>query len=111
MNPDLNDLYQEMILDHGRHPRNHHALDCPPACSAEGFNPFCGDRITLYVRTGGDQIEDISFVGEGCAISQAAASLLTEAVKDKPIAEARDLIQTFTNLLTHDADDSGGGRE
>jgi nitrogen fixation NifU-like protein len=111
MTGDLGDLYQEIILDHGRSPRNHHAMECPPARSAEGFNPFCGDRLTLYVRTSDDRIEDVSFVGEGCAISQAAASILTEALKGKSIEEAEALLDAYQHALTGgDVDESKLGR-
>ena len=114
MNPDLTDLYQEIILDHGRTPRNHHALDCPPARSAEGFNPFCGDRQTMYVRTTGDRVDEVAFVGEGCAISQAAASLLTEAARGKPVDEVIGVLEEYTGHLTGagagDADEASLGK-
>ena len=106
MTGDLGDLYQEIILDHGRSPRNHHAMECPPAHSAEGFNPFCGDRLTLFVRMVDGRIEDVSFEGEGCAISQAAASMLTEVVRGKTIEEARALLDEYQKALI-----GGGGDE
>ncbi|MGH9262882.1 MAG: Fe-S cluster assembly sulfur transfer protein SufU, partial [Acidimicrobiales bacterium] len=85
--PDLRDLYQQTIIDHNRAPRNFRAL--PDANrTAEGNNPLCGDRITLQARVDDDLIRDIGFQGRGCAISQAAASLMTTAVKGKPVAQA-----------------------
>jgi nitrogen fixation NifU-like protein len=96
---DLSDLYQEMILDHGRRPRNHHAMDCPPARSAEGFNPFCGDRLTVYVRQEDGRLADLSFVGEGCAISQAAASMLTDALKGMTEPEARRVLDAYQAMI------------
>jgi nitrogen fixation NifU-like protein len=82
--PDLRELYQEVILDHNRRPRNYHEI-AGATRKSEGFNPLCGDRLTLYVRLDGDVIRDASFVGSGCAISKASASLLTEAVKGRTL--------------------------
>ncbi len=96
---DLEDLYQEMILDHGRRPRNSGAM--PDAtCQAEGFNPLCGDRITVYAKVSGDQINALSFEGSGCAISQASASLMTEALKQTNTNTATELFEKFQNLVT-----------
>ena len=86
---DLKDLYQEVIVDHNRSPRNFGELD-PPRKALEGFNPLCGDRLTLYLNTDGNQISDIKFNGSGCAISIASASLMTEGVKGKSLQEAED---------------------
>ena len=98
---DLNDLYRDVIVDHNRHPRNFRPM--PDADRhAEGFNPLCGDRLTLYVKLDGDTISDVSFQGSGCAISVASASLLSESVKGKPIAEAERLFATMHALLTRD---------
>ncbi len=92
---DLRDLYQEVILDHGRHPRNHRRLD-PPARHAKGDNPMCGDRVEVWLRVGeGDRIEDASFLGRGCAVCIASASLMTELVRGKTTAEARALSNAF----------------
>jgi nitrogen fixation NifU-like protein len=96
---DLNDLYQEVILDHNRRPRNFHAL-AGATHSAEGFNPLCGDRLTLYVQVDGDRISDVAFEGSGCAISKASASLMTEAVKGKTLACARALFEQFHHMVT-----------
>jgi nitrogen fixation NifU-like protein len=90
----LRELYQDIILDHGRHPRNFHALEHPTHL-ARGHNPLCGDRVTVYLQVAGDRIADVSFEGRGCAISTAAASLMTEVLKGKSIAEARTLFAQF----------------
>ena len=92
---DLRDLYQDIILDHGRHPRNFRAI-AHPTRTAQGYNPLCGDRVTIYVDLDGDRIGDLSFQGRGCAISTAAASLMTEVLKGKTVAEARELFAHLT---------------
>jgi nitrogen fixation NifU-like protein len=91
---DLRDLYQDIILDHGQHPRNFHALE-HPSHFANGHNPLCGDRVTVYVELDGDRVKDVSFEGRGCAISQASASLMTEILKGKTLAEAETLFKGF----------------
>ena len=96
---DLQDLYQELILDHGRRPRNFRPLDGATR-SAEGYNPLCGDKVKIYVRMDGDIVKDISFEGAGCAISTASASIMTETLKGKTRAEAEELFQTFHDLVT-----------
>ena len=96
---DLQDLYQELILDHGRRPRNFRPLDGATR-SAEGYNPLCGDKVKIYVKMDGDIVKDISFEGAGCAISTASASIMTETLKGKTRAEAEELFQTFHNLVT-----------
>jgi nitrogen fixation NifU-like protein len=96
---DLQDLYQELILDHGRRPRNFRALDGATR-SAEGYNPLCGDKVKIYVEMDGDVVKDISFEGAGCAISTASASIMTETMKGKTRAEAEELFQTFHDLVT-----------
>lgn len=96
---DLRDLYQQVILDHNRTPRNFH--DVPDATNrADGDNPLCGDRIHLAVRVEGDRIGDIGFTGSGCAISQASASLMTAAVKGRSVAEAEALFAAFHRMVT-----------
>ena len=85
---DLNDLYQQVILDHCKHPRNFHELPAA-SCSAQGHNPLCGDQLKLFLAMDGDTVKDISFVGSGCCISKASASLLTEHVKGKTKAEVQ----------------------
>ena len=105
---DLHDLYQELILDHNRKPRNFRRLE-PADCEAEGYNPLCGDRVTVYVSIRDDVVEDVSFVGSGCAISTAAASMMTEAVKGKTIGEAKRVFETFHDLVTAEMPVSGNG--
>jgi len=98
---DLTELYQQVILDHNRNPRNFKRLDSANR-KAEGNNPLCGDRIHLYVQLDGDTISDIGFQmpqGSGCAISKASASLMTEAVKGKPVGEAETMFQAFRDML------------
>jgi nitrogen fixation protein NifU and related proteins len=96
---DLDDLYQEVILDHGRKPRNFHKLDDANR-QAEGLNPLCGDHFKLYLKVDGDRIADIAFEGSGCAISKASASLMTLSVKGKTVQEAEDLFSRFRLLVT-----------
>ena len=98
---DLQDLYQEVILDHNRRPRNFGELP-GPARRAEGFNPLCGDRLTLYVDLDGDRIRDLRFVGSGCAISKASASLMTEALRGRTVGEAEALFERFHDMVTSD---------
>lgn len=103
---ELRELYQEVILDHSKRPRNFHAL--PEASGrAEGFNPLCGDRATIYVRLEGGVVKDVSFEGQGCSISTASASLMTEAVKGKTRAEAERLFEQFHALVTASPDEAG----
>jgi len=96
---DLQDLYQELILDHGRRPRNFGKLDDANK-TAEGYNPLCGDKIRVYVRVGGDIVEEIKFEGAGCAISTASASIMTDALKGKTRAESEQLFKAFHDLVT-----------
>jgi nitrogen fixation NifU-like protein len=96
---DLRELYQDIILDHGRHPRNLRALEHPTHL-ARGHNPLCGDRVTIYLALDGDRINDVSFEGRGCAISTAAASLMTEVLKGKKIDEAQALFAQFHARVT-----------
>jgi len=94
----LDSLYQELVLEHYRKPRNHGALQ-PFDVREEGINPSCGDEVTLYLRFDGETIQDVSFEGEGCAISQASASMLTEAVKGLSSEAALALSQRFREML------------
>src|ERR1700704_6738486 len=96
---DLRELYQDIILDHGRHPRNFHALEHPTHL-ARGHNPLCGDRVTVYLAIDGDRISDVSFEGRGCAISTASSSLMTEVLKGKTLDEARQLFAQFHAKVT-----------
>lgn len=99
---ELRDLYQDVILDHNRHPRNRGRLEHPTA-TLEGFNPLCGDRLTLDLEVAGGVIQNAAFDGQGCAISTASASLMTEAVKGLTIAQAEQLFDAVHAMLT------GGG--
>jgi nitrogen fixation protein NifU and related proteins len=96
---DLRDLYQDIILDHGRHPRNFRPIE-QPTHTAKGYNPLCGDRVTVYLTIEGDTIVDVSFEGRGCAISTAAASLMTEVLKGKTLGEAQALFAQFHAKVT-----------
>jgi len=96
---DLKELYQQVILDHYKRPRNFKALE-HPSHSAEGYNPLCGDQITVYLDMDGDRIREITFQGAGCAISQSAASLMTTALQGKTRAEAADLFEKFHAMVT-----------
>jgi nitrogen fixation NifU-like protein len=96
---ELTELYREVILDHNRHPRNFGRLD-PHDAEAKGHNPLCGDQLTLTVRREGDRIADLRFEGNGCAISMASASMMTEAVKGKDRAAVETLFQRVHALLT-----------
>jgi nitrogen fixation NifU-like protein len=96
---DLRELYQDIILDHGRHPRNFRKIE-PATHFAQGHNPLCGDRVTVYLTLDGNRISDVSFQGRGCAISTAAASLMTEVLKGKTIADARALFARFHARVT-----------
>ena len=96
---ELRDLYQEVILDHNRRPHNFRIIDNASA-KQEGYNPLCGDRLTLYLTLDGEVIKDAAFQGSGCAISKASASLMTDAVKGKSIAEAGELFNLVRTMLT-----------
>ncbi|MGQ0614313.1 MAG: Fe-S cluster assembly sulfur transfer protein SufU [Planctomycetaceae bacterium] len=96
---DLRELYQELILDHGRQPRNCKRLE-RASHEALGHNPLCGDRLQVFVEVLGDTVRDVSFLGTGCAISTASASLMTEALKGKSLAEAEALFRGFHAMLT-----------
>ena len=100
---DLKDLYRDVIVDHNRHPRNFGRLD-PADAHADGHNPLCGDRLTIYVNLDGERISEAKFEGSGCAISVASASLLTEAVKGKSRTQVQELFDEVHAVLTqHDA--------
>jgi len=105
---EIDDLYRDVILDHNRKPRNFGGLE-PADARAEGFNPLCGDRLTLRLRMADDKIEEIRFEGQGCAISTASASLMTEAVKGRTREQALRLFENVHAMLTDDA--AAGGDE
>jgi len=98
---EFQDLYQQVILDHNQRPRNFHALEGKVRRS-EGHNPLCGDRLTVYLDVQDGQVRDVAFVGDGCAISKASASMMTEAVKGRTREEAEALFRVFHGLLTGD---------
>jgi nitrogen fixation NifU-like protein len=96
---ELSDLYQEVILDHNKRPRNFRTIEAP-SHQAEGYNPLCGDRLNLFLQVEGERIADVAFQGSGCAISKASASLMTDAVKGLTVAEARALFERFHAMVT-----------
>jgi len=96
---DLSGLYQEVILDHSRRPRNFRVIESATS-HADGYNPLCGDRLTLYLRMEGEKIGDIAFQGSGCAISTASASILTETLKGKTRAQAQQAFESFHDMVT-----------
>lgn len=108
---DLRDLYQEVILDHGRNPRNFRR---PEGCNREanGYNPLCGDKVTVYLRLADGRVEEAGFTGAGCAISVASASLMTEVLKGKTVDEVEKLFARFRGLVMgeNDAVDGAGGQ-
>src|SRR5580698_10655174 len=111
---DLEELYREIILDHYRSPRNRCELDSPPAHRVEGFNPLCGDEVVVSLVVSDGTLTDLKISGSGCSISQSSASLMSAAVKGKPVDEVRRLIATFKGMMSiHEAalgpDDNAGG--
>ena len=100
MSDDLRDLYQEVILEHARKPRNHHALATTGVRKAEGFNRLCGDRLHVYLDVQNGVIQDASFEGSGCAISTASASMMTQTVKGRSVGDAEALFRRFHTLVT-----------
>jgi len=99
---DLRDLYQEVIFDHNRNPRNDHSME-DASHHADGNNPLCGDQITVYVKVNGDHIEEVSFEAHGCAISTASASLMTQALKGKKLSEVEVMFNDFHQMATGEA--------
>jgi nitrogen fixation NifU-like protein len=110
--PGLEDLYREIILDHYRTPRNRGALDTPPAVHAQGHNPLCGDEIEVFLLVGDGIVQDIKISGQGCSISQSSASMMSQAVKGKPVAEARRVVKAFKAMMSlHEHEVGGDGSE
>ncbi|MEJ2052957.1 MAG: SUF system NifU family Fe-S cluster assembly protein [Calditrichaceae bacterium] len=103
MKEEFRELYQDIILDHNRSPRNFRKMD-DPTHVLEGRNPLCGDHYTIYLKVNGDVIEDVSFEGSGCAISKASASVMSTTIKGKTIAEAHEYFEIFHKLVTGEAD-------
>ena len=111
---DLEELYREIILDHYRSPRNRGELDSPPAHRVEGFNPLCGDEVVISMVVEDGKLADVKIGGSGCSISQSSASLMSAAVKGRPVGEVRQLINTFKGMMSiheasleHDGDRDG----
>jgi nitrogen fixation NifU-like protein len=101
---DLEELYREIILDHYRSPRNRGELDSPPAHRVEGYNPLCGDEVVVSLLVEDGTLSDVKVGGSGCSISQSSASLMSDAVKGKPVGEVRRLIGTFKGMMSiHEA--------
>ena len=96
---ELRDLYQEVILEHAKAPRNYRALG-EPAAKAEGYNPLCGDRCTVFINQKDGVIQDIAFQGNGCAISKASASMMTQTLKGKTLQEAEEMFKSFHGMVT-----------
>jgi nitrogen fixation NifU-like protein len=117
--PGLEDLYREIILDHYRSPRNRGELPVPPARHAEGHNPLCGDEISVFLdvaeRDGVAVVDDVKVTGQGCSISQSSASMMSQAVKGKSLAEVRALVRKFKGMMSietdHGVDDADTGAE
>jgi nitrogen fixation NifU-like protein len=107
---DLRDLYQEVILEHSKAPRNYRELQNPDR-KAEGFNPLCGDHFKVYLQMQGETIQDVVFQGSGCAISKASASMMTQALKGKTRQDADDLFERFHNVVTGHAAANGNDAE
>jgi len=107
---ELRELYQELILDHGKNPRNLREVE-DANCCADGHNPLCGDRIRLYIKTHDGKIEDVAFEGAGCAISTASASMMTQALRGKTIFETEALFKRFHELVTGRSDVAGDEAE
>lgn len=100
---DLRDLYQEVILDHNKKPRNFGKLESPDR-QASGHNPLCGDQCSVYLKMEGEQIADIRFEGQGCAISKASASMMTSALKGKSLTEAKEIFSTFHEMVASETE-------
>ena len=110
--PGLEDLYREIILDHYRNPRNRGELPTPPAHRVEGFNPLCGDEVVIFLDVSDGQVNDLRISGQGCSISQSAASMMSAAVKGKTVEEARALTRAFKSLMSiHEHRLEGDGEE
>jgi len=108
--PGLEDLYREIILDHYRTPRNRGELPTPPASVAQGHNPLCGDEITVYLQIDDDKVSDVKVGGQGCSISQSSASMMSQAIKGRSVAEVKALVRRFKGMMSID-DTSGDDDE
>ena len=106
----LQELYQQVILDHSKRPRNFRHMP-PPARHAEGFNPLCGDRVTVFINVQADIVDDVSFIGAGCAICMASASMMTQLLKGKTVAQVEQMFGQFRELVMGDVDMPAAGDE
>jgi nitrogen fixation NifU-like protein len=110
--PGLEDLYREIILDHYRNPRNRGELPVPPAHRSDGFNPLCGDEISLFVDVRDGVVDDVRVAAQGCSISQSSASMMSVAIKGKPLDEVRDIAREFKSMMSiHETTIGGDGTE
>jgi nitrogen fixation protein NifU and related proteins len=107
--PGLEDLYREIILDHYRSPRNRGELPAPPAAVAQGHNPLCGDEIIVYLLVDDGAVTDVKVGGQGCSISQSSASMMSQAIKGRSVAEVRALVRRFKGMMTIDESTDGDG--
>ena len=107
---DLTDLYQQLILDHNRSPRNRRRIE-NAGRQAEGYNPLCGDRLTLYAKIEDGVVRDVGFIGSGCAISKASASMMTEAIKGKSVAEVEKIFRAFHGLVSEQDPEDGNAAD
>jgi nitrogen fixation protein NifU and related proteins len=107
--PGLEDLYREIILDHYRSPRNRGELPAPPAAVAQGPNPLCGDEIIVYLLVDDGAVTDVKVGGQGCSISQSSASMMSQAIKGRSVAEVRALVRRFKGMMTIDESTDGDG--
>ena len=107
--PGLEDLYREIILDHYRTPRNRGELPCPPAQSAQGHNPLCGDEITVFIQLDGNTVGDVKVSGQGCSISQSSASMMSQAIKGKSLDEVRALVRRFKVMMSIEEEGENDG--
>jgi nitrogen fixation NifU-like protein len=108
--PGLEDLYREIILDHYRTPRNRGELP-PPAAHAVGHNPLCGDEIDVFLQVDGDTVTDVKVGGQGCSISQSSASMMSQAIKGRSVAEVRALVRRFKGMMSIEDDSPDGDGE
>ena len=107
--PGLEDLYREIILDHYRTPRNRGELATPPAVVAQGHNPLCGDEVTVYLQVDDGTVTDVKVAGQGCSISQSSASMMSQAIKGRPVDEVRALVRRFKGMMSIEDDGETAG--
>ena len=105
--PGLEDLYREIILDHYRSPRNRGELPTPPAVAAQGHNPLCGDEVTVFLQLDDGLVSDVRVAGQGCSISQSSASMMSQAIKGKPVDDVRALVRRFKGMMSIEDSDDG----